>query len=113
MDLTSHAPPHHPLALPGGLDYVMLTLVKQGMMAPDVEKKWNARVNVWIRSPGLLFSSFVLIMLTMYAPLDSACRDPSLKGLAYFLAFLISFNGQYYMQIVSVNTARKVETYNS
>ncbi len=91
----------------------MLTLVKEGLMQPDVEKRWNARVNVWIRSPGLMFSAFCILILTMYAPAHTICQDSGLKGVGYFLAVLIVFNGQYYMQVVTGNTFRKVETYNS
>jgi hypothetical protein len=91
----------------------MLTLVKQKLMLPETEKIWNARVNVWIRSPGLLFSSFIILMLTMYAPPHVICRGDEHRYLAYFFSFLIAFNGQYYMQIVTGNTFRKVEAYNS
>jgi hypothetical protein len=38
--------------LPGGIDYVMLALVKHGKLSREVEKIWNARINVWLRSPG-------------------------------------------------------------
>ena len=40
--------------LPGGLDYLMLTLVKHELMERLTEKRWNARINVWIRSPGTM-----------------------------------------------------------
>eukprot|EP00117_Sycon_ciliatum_P010927 scpid65878/ scgid4775/ len=41
--------------LPGGLDYVMLVLVKHKAMHPLTEKKYNAFLNTWVRSTGLMF----------------------------------------------------------
>ncbi len=65
----------------------MLTLVKQKIMLPEVEKTWNARVNVWIRSPGLMFCSIIILMLSKYAPDHTICRDPNLFGNCIILFF--------------------------
>jgi hypothetical protein len=43
--------------VPGGLDYLMLTMVKLKMMEPLAEKRLNTLLNVWMRCPFLLFSS--------------------------------------------------------
>jgi hypothetical protein len=43
--------------VPGGLDYLMLTLVKFKKMEPLREKQLNTLLNVWMRCPFLLFSS--------------------------------------------------------
>uniref|UniRef100_A0A6C0ACK4 TLC domain-containing protein n=1 Tax=viral metagenome TaxID=1070528 RepID=A0A6C0ACK4_9ZZZZ len=40
--------------LPGGLDYLCLTLNKYGLMSRFVEKRINVFQNNWIRSPGIL-----------------------------------------------------------
>lgn len=48
--------------LPGGLDYIMLVMVKMGKMLPKREKVLNARINLWLRAPGLTASTlFVYI----------------------------------------------------
>ena len=39
--------------LPGGVDYVLLVLVKQGAMAPITEKRLNAAINTWVRGPSM------------------------------------------------------------
>lgn len=96
--------------LPGGLDYMMLAAVKMGKMARENEKKWNARINVWIRSPGLCWSAFTIYAATLYSD-NSACKLNPWP--AFLIAALAILNGQYYLQVVVGNTFRKVEKYNS
>ncbi|KAL1510689.1 hypothetical protein AB1Y20_006984 [Prymnesium parvum] len=97
--------------LPGGLDYLMLTLVKQDLMLPVTEKTWNSRINVWIRSPGLLLCAFCVYQAVRHGPANSACAiQPHIAG---FLATLLVINGQYYMQRVTGNTYRKVQQFSS
>ena len=89
--------------LPGGLDYCMLAAVKLGLMTSMTEKRWNARINVWMRSPGLLLTSFCLLLgrFDEHAPASVAERVPG--WLAVGCAFLCGLNGQYYMQVVVGN----------
>lgn len=42
--------------LPGGIDYVLLTLAKLGKIDWNTEKKYNNYIQVWLRTPWLLFS---------------------------------------------------------
>ena len=46
--------------LPGGLDYAMLVLVKQGKMLKITEKIWNARIQGWLRGPSMTVYAFVI-----------------------------------------------------
>lgn len=46
--------------LPGGLIYCNLVMVKHNLMDYVTEKKWSARINVWLRAPGTLFGAFML-----------------------------------------------------
>ena len=39
--------------LPGGIDYLMLTLVKHGVIDVMVQKRTCASLNVWLRAPGV------------------------------------------------------------
>jgi hypothetical protein len=51
--------------LPGGIDYVLLTAVRNGWLDSAVEKRTNAAIQVWIRSPGCVsFAAFVCAFLT-------------------------------------------------
>jgi len=97
--------------LPGGLDYIMLVFVKLGMMKPEREKVLNARINLWLRAPGLTVSTLFIYVTALYGPDYSPCRNHPI--LATVIAGLIFFNGQYYLNVVVGNTTRKVETYNS
>jgi hypothetical protein len=44
--------------LPGGLDYIMLVMVKKGWMTSITEKRLNSQIMVWLRCPGCLFHAF-------------------------------------------------------
>lgn len=94
--------------LPGGLDYAMLALEKHGMMERQTEKKWNARINVWIRAPGLSYVSFTIYTSMLYFPIEITVAQWVAATIVFALCIL---NGQYYMQKVVENTARKVDTY--
>lgn len=39
------------MGIPGGIDYLLLTLTKLGMLHPRVEKDINQSLNVWLRNP--------------------------------------------------------------
>jgi len=94
--------------LPGGIDYVLLSLVKHQKMDPITEKHYNARINVWLRSPGCLLSAFVLYIGWLHSTKSQA------HPLAIIvLCMLCAVNGQYYMQQVVGNTYRKDEAYSS
>ena len=45
--------------IPGGLDYVMLTLVKTGFIDRLIEKKWNVVIQTWFRMPLLIFGASI------------------------------------------------------
>jgi len=46
--------------LPGGLDYLLLGLVKLGVVDHMVEKRVNANLNTWVRCPGILIAAVLL-----------------------------------------------------
>ena len=95
--------------LPGGIDYLMLALVKHGRLSREVEKVWNARINVWLRSPGCMAAAGVMFCAVKYGDPTTVCA--SNPGIGAVLGLLIIFNGQYYSQVVVGNTFRKVEEY--
>lgn len=61
--------------LPGGLDYIMLILVKMDHMHAQTEKIINARINLWIRAPGLTVASVLIYIIVRYAPDGNACKS--------------------------------------
>ena len=48
--------------LPGGIDYAMLVAAKKGWMASLTEKRYNAHLQTWIRSPGCIVDAFLVWM---------------------------------------------------
>eukprot|EP00051_Salpingoeca_urceolata_P029747 m.490908 g.490908 ORF g.490908 m.490908 type:complete len:248 (-) comp28820_c0_seq1:140-883(-) len=94
--------------LPGGLDYAMLAAEKHGLLDRVSEKRWNARVNVWIRSPGCIFCAYTVYINFLYRP-----ESPTIYQFiaAIIVGGLCLGNGQYYMQVVVGNTSRKVSDY--
>ncbi len=86
--------------VPGGIDYVLLVLVKQGYMGKLTEKKWNSTINTWLRGPAM----------SIYACLAYVCWSSGKltpTGLDRFwyhdmclivAAGLHFYNGQHYAQ---------------
>jgi hypothetical protein len=91
--------------LPGGLDYALLVLVKQGRLGKLDEKKHNSRIMVWLRMPGLLImSSIQYVVMTMgFYRVHFAW--------IWVCMILSSTNGIFYMAQVHENyTINRVET---
>jgi hypothetical protein len=78
--------------LPGGLDYVMLALVKHEKISALQEKAWNTRINVWLRSPGLLLSAFCTYQAVRHGPPSTMCAQHPWQ--AAIASLLITINGQ-------------------
>eukprot|EP01060_Flectonema_neradi_P014342 TRINITY_DN2103_c0_g2_i1.p1 TRINITY_DN2103_c0_g2~~TRINITY_DN2103_c0_g2_i1.p1 ORF type:complete len:273 (+),score=46.12 TRINITY_DN2103_c0_g2_i1:60-821(+) len=93
---------------PGGLDYVLLALVKLGVISHDVEKRWNARIMTWIRAPLTTILSYNL-MSAFFSPGKQFDKPPKKSELfaATLVAILVYFNGNYYAQRVVGNAYRK------
>ncbi len=87
--------------LPGGIDYVLLFLVRNGWVQKETEKNVNAYLNTWIRSPGCI-SHATLTILLISANYESYTA-------AWFGGILVAtltyWNGQYFMRQVVENNA--------
>ena len=75
---------------PGGVDYGMLALVKQGLLKAKTEKFVNGFMNAWVRGPGLTVTGFCVYVASKYGRTSM----PSLA--AATIALLSVFNGNYY-----------------
>ena len=53
--------------LPGGVSYFLLGLQKVGKLQSITEKRVTANINTWVRTPGILFTSFVVYQGMVYA----------------------------------------------
>ena len=47
--------------LPGGLNYVLLVLVKEGLMSALSQKGWDAWINTWLRGPSMSVYAFLQV----------------------------------------------------
>ena len=56
--------------LPGGIDYVMLALVKNGRISKEVEKRVNSGINTWMRTPFGVVGAYILFQVALYKSLD-------------------------------------------
>jgi hypothetical protein len=75
---------------PGMIDYFLLWCVKMRWLTRNKERMYNALINVWIRSPGCLFASFLSIPILF--------NGIWVESIAPVTMALLSFwNGQYYM----------------
>ena len=94
--------------LPGGLDYAMLVLVKQGFMDKFTEKVWNARIQGWLRGPSMAVYAFVVWQNYMLGTLGAA-EHPSHVYFFATAATLHFLNGVYYANEAVFGHGRWVE----
>eukprot|EP00760_Papus_ankaliazontas_P004356 PhM_4_TR11828/c0_g1_i1/m.7951 len=80
--------------LPGGIDYLLLALVKLHKMQSLTEKRINAFLNMWIRAPGII--SVCVINYCAYQHIDH--HIPAVVCFAGYA--LVVFNAQYYSERV-------------
>jgi hypothetical protein len=85
--------------LPGGIDYFLLFLVRNFWISRETEKKVNAYLNTWIRSPGCI-SHATLSLLLISSRSSTYSVDWFLGCIAAILTF---WNGQYFMRQVVEN----------
>ena len=90
--------------LPGGIDYALLFLNRNGWLVRHTEKRINTFLNVWIRSPGTA-SLATLILLHICQNIQSI-GNFELMGAA-LTGVLNYWNGQYFMQQVVYNLGQQ------
>lgn len=104
--------------LPGGIDYFLLALVKHNLISPFTEKSINIYLNNWIRSPGILISTYLAILLsftnnhTFQIPHILPNFVPGYFIIECFLGLLIPialyWNAQYFNQRVLLNYSKRL-----
>lgn len=88
--------------LPGGIDYALLFMNRNGWLKRETEKRVNTWLNVWIRSPGTIS----LAALTAVR-ISSAVPYTPLWWSGIVTALLNYWNGQYFMQQVVYNLGQE------
>lgn len=87
---------------PGGIDYILLGMVKLHLLDKIKEKQYNASINTWIRGPGCVISAAWTWSCFMYE--DGRVAPPLLAILLQNALLIV--NGQYYTQRVLVSFTR-------
>jgi len=87
--------------LPGGKDYIMLFLVRNGIMTKEKEKDINSFINVWVRSPGCVAQATLTFVL-VFGYMEIYSIDWVMGILVGILNY---WNGQYFMRQVVENNA--------
>lgn len=90
--------------LPGGIDYLLLVLVKQRIIKPLTEKKYNRILNLWCRTPFLIATS-TFFFLKYHLDRTNPEKDSSalIGGMRGFCILLNAWNGIYFMDRVVGN----------
>lgn len=78
---------------PGAIDYFVLWLVKMGYCHKEFEKKLYIYINVWLRSPGCLYSTVLQLGMLPYLHQYSYLE---IFG-KMWLIFILFWNGQFFM----------------
>ena len=79
--------------LPGGIDYALLALNRNGQIHKNTEKAINTFLNVWIRSPGC--SGMAALGIA------SMCSRPDHFSILGLVPCILNYwNGQYFMKQV-------------
>lgn len=90
--------------LPGGIDYALLFANRNGWVDKNIEKQVNTALNVWIRSPGCVAMAGIAT-----ATLFSAPSLTAYDWLGLVPCILAFWNGQYFMQQVVTDFARRIQ----
>ncbi len=78
--------------VPGGLNYVLLVLKKEGKISQMEQKRLYSQIDVWMRMPGLLFIGFNMLS----SAIQGYTRVPAVASVMCFI--LAAGNGVYYME---------------
>jgi hypothetical protein len=91
--------------LPGGIDYLLLFLVRNNKLDKMTEKRVNKFLNMWIRCPGTIMSAAFVIT-------EIPSLNDYLQLLCAILTFIFSYwNGIYYNERVITDYA--IQNYNN
>jgi nitrate reductase NapE component len=88
--------------LPGGIDYVLLALASERLIASDTEKRYNRWLNFAVRAPGIFF-----VLAAGVLGKYRAAADPLLPSwpIVLLCAAFHGANALYFQQRVAWNTA--------
>jgi len=83
--------------LPGGIDYFLLFLYKLNKIKKITEKKYNVYLNMWVRVPGILYTSSLIHIGFITNKIDV---NPIL---ILIIQLSVLWNALYFAQRVAIN----------
>jgi hypothetical protein len=93
--------------LPGGLDYLLLGLVKLGCVDHMLEKRVNANLNTWVRCPGILIAAVLLYQAVLLGfhvvPLWALCLQsvlPAYNALYFNKQAVANYSVHYMLNLL-------------
>jgi len=88
--------------LPGGLDYLLLTLVRYNIISPIKEKELNSYLNIWIRSPGVIIGTYNMYLTSVYSGYNPHAITKAI------ITCILMWNAQYFTYRVVGNYFTKL-----
>jgi hypothetical protein len=100
--------------LPGGIDYLMLILVKHNYMSSLKEKELNNLINTWLRMPGIMFGAMTLYFRWTYQMLPFSTLNITAILIIYcwngiYFQDRIAYNYGYVMGKISITKEDKLK----
>ena len=86
--------------LPGGIDYLLLFMVRNNIIDRMIEKKINLYINLWLRCPGCI--SNITLILSKICNTYSIISNYELFS-SIIIVLTIYWNGIYFMEQVVSN----------
>jgi hypothetical protein len=84
--------------LPGGITYLLLFLKNLGLIETKTEKKISKHLNMWIRAPGCVITSYIIYLNYINGSFSS---DNFMNKLAVGLSIVGSlWNGMYFASTI-------------
>lgn len=80
--------------LPGAISYGLLFANRNGWLASQTAKRWNAATNLWIRAPGCVMHATLSLLAIFIVPRVSV--DQTIATV--LIAALTAWNGLYFME---------------
>lgn len=89
--------------LPGMISYIALCCKRYNIITKQTEKQITLYQNLYLRYPGILFSSFCVFYSSKYAKIPT--KDLIMTSM---LCILSNINGLYYLHQIIINIKKKV-----
>lgn len=82
--------------LPGAISYGLLFAERNKLIETEVLKRWNARTNLWIRTPGCVAQATLTLVSALTTEATRGQRVQRVAGI--LIAVLTAWNGLYFME---------------